>query len=162
MEDSRFELFMGLLGSASKSIQRLKAAGMERYSLSAAHTDCLYLLAGAMPEGMTQSQLAARLSMDRAQVSRVLRDLRERAYVLAGGAAGYKCRYRLTEAGSRIAAETERVIRGVNAFVSGSIPREEIDAFYRTFRTIAARLSEAVPLYAASCEENAQIEEDRT
>lgn len=160
MEESRFSLFIGLLGGASKSIQRLKAAGMEPYKLSAAHTDCVCLLAGAMPEGMTQTQLAARLNMDRAQISRVLRDLRERAYVLAGGGAGYKRRYLLTEAGARLAGEANRIIREVNAFVSGGIPREEIDAFYRTFRIIVERLAEAVPLYCAPHPAGEGIEED--
>ena len=154
MEDNRFELFMSLLGSAAKSIQRLKATHMEPYRLSAAHTECLYSLISASADGLTQAQLAKRLSMDRAQVSRVLRDLRERAYVCAGGAsgadsAGYKNRYRLTDAGRHIAGEITRVVAEINGFVSGSIPREEIEGFYRTFKVISQNLREAVTLYGA-------------
>lgn len=148
MDDNRFAMFMGLIGSVAKSIQRIKAARMEPYNLSAAHTDCLCSLAGAMPEGLTQTQLAQRLCMDRAQISRVLRDLRERAYVCADAAA-YKSRYRLTEAGARLAEEASRVIREVNGFVSGDIPREDIDRFYSTFRIIAQNLADAVALYGA-------------
>ena len=161
MDENRFELFMGLLGSAAKSIQRLKAARMEPFRLSAAHTDCLCQLFGASADGLTQTQLAERLMMDRAQVSRVLRDLLDRAYVACGGAGsaggasgtgtdgsgGYKSRYRLTDAGQRIAQEIQRIIAEINGFVSGSIPMEDIEGFYRTFKTIASNLSEAVNLY---------------
>ena len=38
MEDNRFELFCCLTGSAAKSIARLKAARMDAFDLSAAHT----------------------------------------------------------------------------------------------------------------------------
>ena len=147
MDDNRFELFMGLLSSAAKSIQRLKASQMEPFRLSAAHTDCLCSLASAMPEGLTQTQLAERLRMDRAQISRVLRDLREQAYVFPGEVGIYKSRYRLTDAGRRIAEEAMRIIEEIHTFVSGSIPREEIEGFYRTFKTIAGNLTEAVHLY---------------
>ena len=51
MEESRFELFAGLLNSAVKSIQRLKAAGMKQFNLSAAHTTCLCRLAEAGEDG---------------------------------------------------------------------------------------------------------------
>ena len=146
MDENRFDMFVGLLGSAAKSIQRLKATQMEPFRLSAAHTDCLCSLAAAMPDGLTQAQLAQRLAMDRAQISRVLRDLRAQAYVLPGGY-GYKIRYRLTDAGRRLADESTRVIREITSFVSGSIPREELESFYRTFTTIATNLVKAVQLY---------------
>ena len=148
MESSRFEVFMGLLGSATKSIQRLKNARMDAFDLSAAHTDCLCALASATSAGLTQTQLAARLGMDRAQISRVLRDLRARAYVCAGGTPGYKSPYRLTEDGRHIAAQIGDIIDEVRRYVSGSIPGAEIESFYRTFGVIAERLSQAVSLYS--------------
>lgn len=147
MEDNRFSLFEGLIASAGKSIRRLKASRMDAFSLSAAHTDCLSSLASA-PEGLTQTQLARSLGMDRAQISRVLRDLCARAYVRAEGP-GYKSRYRLTEEGRSVAGEIARVVSQVIAYVSGDIPAREIESFYRTFKIIAGRLGEAVSLYGA-------------
>ena len=44
MEDNRFERFCSLTGSAAKSIARLKAARMDEFHLTAAHTQCLCLL----------------------------------------------------------------------------------------------------------------------
>lgn len=145
MYDERFAQFERLLETAGKSIQRLKSSRMDAFSLSAAHTDCLSLLASA-PDGLTQMQLADTLRMDRAQVSRVLRDLCGRAYVLTG-AAGYKRRYRLTEAGLCVAQEIARTVAEVRNYVSGGIPTGDLDAFYRIFGILAARLSQAVALY---------------
>ena len=162
MEDGRFELFMGLLTSAAKSIQRLKNARMDEFDLSAAHTDCLCCLADAAPAGLTQMQLAARLGMDRAQVSRVLRDLRARAYVRTGSAPGYKAPYQLTDAGRRIAARIGDIIDEVRCFVSGSIPSADIEGFYSTFGTIADRLSQAVQLYSDPAASGPEGEAERS
>ena len=149
MDDGRFELFMSLLGSATKSIQRLKSARMDEFDLSAAHTDCLCCLAGAPAAGLTQTQLAARLGMDRAQISRVLRDLCAHAYVRTDSdKRGYKSPYQLTDAGRRIAVRIGEIIGEVRGFVSGSISGADIESFYRTFGVIAERLSLAVSLYS--------------
>ena len=61
MEDNRFELFCSLTGSAAKSIARLKAARMDEFHLTAAHTQCLCLLFESMPAGLTQTELARRI-----------------------------------------------------------------------------------------------------
>lgn len=138
---------MALVASAGKSIQRIKTAGMDAFSLSAAHTDCLSSLALA-PDGLTQAQLAGALRMDRAQVSRVLRDLRAHAYVRTDGDPGYRRRYRLTDAGRRIAEEIARVSAQVSAYVRRGIPPEELESFYRTFSLLAKRLGDAAGLCA--------------
>lgn len=148
MEDSRFAQFTALITGAAKSIQRLKNAQMEQFHLSAAHTNCLCHLASS-PTGLTQSELSRLEGIDKAQVSRVLRDLSGRGYVFSGAQAGYKSRYRLTESGVRTAGEIEAIIREINHFVSGQIPPEDLDRFYDTFRIIAQNLSKAVGLYGA-------------
>lgn len=147
MDNTRFARFEGYIGSAAKSIARLKAARMARFQLSAAHTSCLLRLHAA-PEGLTQTGLRETLGMDRAQISRVLRQLGEKAYVTSGGA-GYNRVYRLTESGERVSREIDGIVSEVLSFVSGEIPQAEIDAFYRTFAVITAHLSEAVDRFAA-------------
>ena len=97
---------------------------------------------------MTQTGLRETLGMDRAQISRVLRQLGEKAYVTSGGA-GYNRVYRLTESGERVSREIDGIVSEVLSFVSGEIPQAEIDAFYRTFAVITAHLSEAVDRFAA-------------
>ena len=147
MEDNRFELFCSLTGSAAKSIARLKAARMDEFHLTAAHTQCLCLLFESMPAGLTQTELARRIGMDRAQVSRVLRALRERGYLPQSEASGYKHRDTLTEAGMAAARQVQAIVTQVHAYVSEGIPREDLLCFYRTFERIALRLESAVTLF---------------
>lgn len=151
MDIDRFLHFEAMIGSAAKSIQRLKALRMDAFHLSAAHTSCLTALLRAMPEGLTQTGLRHSLGMDRAQVSRVLSGLCERGYVCCDGS-GYNRPYRLTKDGLRVSREIDNVIREVLGYVSGSIPPEEIERFYQTFSIITGNLSRAVALYGCSPE----------
>ena len=102
-----------------------------------------------MPAGLTQTELARRIGMDRAQVSRVLRALRERGYLPQSEASGYKHRYTLTEAGMAAARQVQAIVTQVHAYVSEGIPREDLLCFYRTFERIALRLESAVTLFGA-------------
>ena len=81
MDTSRFEQFSSLMTGAAKSIAKLKAAQMEAFSLSGAHTSCLCRLYEA--GSLTQGELTRAVQMDRSQVSRVLRDLAQKGYVSA-------------------------------------------------------------------------------
>ena len=141
MDSTRFARFEGYIGSAAKSIARLKAARMAHFHLSAAHTSCLLRLLAA-PDGLTQTGLREALGMDRAQISRVLRQLEEKGYVASGGT-GYNRAYRLTQSGLSVAREVDGIVTDVLTFVSGGIPEAEIEAFYRTFAIITENLSRA-------------------
>lgn len=150
MDESRYELFAGLMSQAAKSIQRIKAEKMREYRLSAAHTTCLCRLAESKDEGLTQGQLIALEGTDRAQISRVLSDLRERGYVSVLGQEGrYRNRYVLTPFGEGIAREIQDIILDINRFVSEQIPEQDIQIFYRTLRTIAQNLDRAVQTYCS-------------
>lgn len=151
MEESRFARFVGLLNRTAKAIQRIKSVKMKEYGLSAAHTTCLCRLAEAGPAGLTQSGLIRLEGMDRAHISRVLGDLQGRNYVTPAAQGGrYKKRYLLTPAGQAVAGEIQSVIVSVNRFVSGQIPQEDLEVFYRTLDKIAENLEQA----AAACCQN--------
>lgn len=146
MDASRFEQFSALMTSAAKSVAKLKAAQMDAFSLSGAHTNCLCHLYEA--GSLTQSELTRALGMDRSQVSRVLRDLAKKGYVAADSEGGYKRRYALTPAGKETAARVEAIILDINRFVSDSISDADIEIFYKTLTTIAQNLQAAVETYA--------------
>lgn len=148
MQSSRFPRFSALIGSAAKNIQRLKNAYMGRYALSSAHTNCLCQLAAAQPAGLTQTELARREQMDRAQVCRVLRELDRRGFVVSVGPTSYKRHYRLTPAGAAAAEEINAIILRVQHYVSDEIPPEDLAVFYRTLEIIVRRLGAAVDRYA--------------
>lgn len=148
MDESRFELFVGLMNRSIKAIQRIKSAKMKKYRLSAAHTTCLCKLSEAGPDGLTQGQLIALEGMDRAHISRVVRELAHRGYVVPLDQGGrYNRRYALTAAGEEITQEIQAIILDVNRFVSDQIPAEDILVFYRTLHTIARNLDRAVDTY---------------
>ena len=142
MDKSRFEQFSRLTSSAAKSIAKLKAARMEAFSLSGAHTNCLCRLHES--GSLTQSELTRLENMDRSQVSRVLRDLMDKGYVVSDAQAGYKRRYSLTPSGLQTASRVEEIILNVNRFVSGDSPDADIEVFYRTLAVITDNLALAV------------------
>lgn len=142
MEKSRFIQFSSLVGGAMKSIQAMKMEKMARYGLSAAHTNLLCRLAEGSEAGMTQGELAQAEAMDKAQVSRVLRELEEKGHVRqAPGAGPYKRPYVLTEKGKAVTDEMAAIILALNRYVSRDIPEADLAIFYRTLTTITENLN---------------------
>ena len=145
---TRFDRYIALTSSSLKDIARLKAAKMEKYGMSVVHTDCLWHLYTAGSGGMTQRELSEREHVDRAQISRVLRELCREGYVARKEGAGtYKHPYVLTAAGSAVAGEINGIVLEINHFVSDEIPREDLILFYKTLETIARNLQRAVEHY---------------
>ena len=143
MKESRFELFDGLIASAGKTLQRIKASKMEKYGLGSTHTTCLCKLGKAKEAGVTQKELTEQEGIDRAQVSRILRDLEQSGLVEAVGSSTYKRRYCLTEKGQKITAEINEIILEINRYVSQEIPVEQIAVFYRVLQKIDSNLKKA-------------------
>ena len=143
MKESRFELFDGLIASAGKTLQRIKTNKMEKYGLGSTHTICLCKLGKAGETGVTQKELTEQEGIDRAQVSRVLRDLELEGLVHTVGASAYKKRYCLTEKGQKITSEINDIILEINRYVSEEISAEEIAVFYRVMQVIDGNLKKA-------------------
>ena len=143
MNESRFELFDGLIASAGKTLQRIKTNKMERYGLGSTHTTCLCKLGKAGSIGVTQKELTEQEGIDRAQVSRILRDLEQKELVQAVGSSAYKRRYCLTEKGKQITAEINSIILDINRYVSKDISTEDIAVFYRVMQEIDENLKKA-------------------
>ena len=143
MEESRFELFDGLIASAGKTLQRIKTNKMEKYGLGSTDTTCLCKLGTAGAEGVTQEEPTEQECIDRAQVSRILRDLEQEGLVEAMGSSAYKRRYCLTEKGQQITAEINDIILDINRYVSAEISDEDIAVFYRVMQVIDGNLKKA-------------------
>lgn len=156
MKESRFELFDGLIASAGKTLQRIKTNKMEKYGLGSTHTTCLCKLGKAGNVGVTQKELTEQEGIDRAQVSRVLRDLEQSGLVHAVGDSAYKRRYCLTEKGIAVTAEINDIILEINRYVSEEISMEDIAVFYRVMQEIDRNLKKAEDKYCreAGKEEN--------
>ena len=143
MVESRFELFDGLIASAGKTLQRIKTNKMEKYGLGSTHTTCLCKLGKAGTEGVTQKELTEQECIDRAQVSRILRDLEQEGLVEAMGSSAYKRRYCLTEKGQQVTAEINGIILEINRYVSGDISENDLRVFYGVMQTIDKNLKKA-------------------
>ena len=149
MDGDRFEAFSTLVARLSKSLQKLKARGMEPYGLSSTHTMCMRRLRGAMPEGLSRTELATLCDMDKAQISRIVGDLCDRGYAAADGSSAYRKKFVLTGRGLRTVEEIDVIVQRVTQYVSGDIPPEEIEMLYATLGKICENLrlaEEKLPL----------------
>ena len=141
--ETGFEAFSSLIGSANKNLDRLKTKGMEKYGLSGIHTLCLRQLYEA-EKGLTRSELSARLSIDRAQVTRIIGDLLEEGYVTESSAkSNYRKKCLLTPKGTEVTSDVNERVRKLTQFVSGDIPSEKLDSFYETLEEICKNLKKA-------------------
>lgn len=147
MKESRFELFDGLIASAGKTLHRIKTNKMEKYGLGSTHTTCLCKLGKAGAVGVTQKELTEQEGIDRAQVSRVLRNLEERGLVQTLGESAYKKRYCLTEKGGAVTAEISEIILEINGYVSEKFSEEDIAVFYKILQKIDENLKKAEEKY---------------
>ena len=141
LERDRLEAFTTLVTNASRSITKIKHKGMEGYGLGSTHTVCLRKLHAA-PEGLTRTQLAKACELDKAQISRIIGELSDKGYVVTPKS-GYKCRVMLSDSGRSVAEEINELVIDINDFVSGEIPQDDIEAFYRVFTRICEGLKMA-------------------
>ena len=80
--------------------------------------------------------------MDKAQISRVVSELTDKGFIarITEGGQKYKNRFTLTESGRSIARDINRHIDKALEYVSGSIPKTDLEVFYRTLFTISDKL----------------------
>ena len=143
MQQDRLDAFMALVTSANRSIIRIKTRGMLKYGLGSTHTVCLRKLYSA-ESGLTRTQLADECEMDKAQITRVVSELKSKGYVCeSDDRTAYRRKIRLTEQGRLITQEVNGMVLDVNNFVSGEFSPEEIKAFYNVFGSICKNLKEA-------------------
>ena len=119
---------------------------MEEYGLSGTHTLCLRQMYDS-PDGLTRTQLARRLGVDRAQMTRVICELLAKGYVVeTEGSSNYRKKCYLSSKGKEITAEINRTVARINDFVSGDIPEDRLAVFYLTLDEICDNLVKAEEL----------------
>ena len=137
MPENRFELFDVSVSLICKNLQKIKTEIMQAYGLKSSHVLFMVQL-GESLDGLTASELSRAGHMDKAQISRVVSELIDKGYITRIAERGRKYKYRLalTETGRKIALELDRLIDRALDYVSGSIPRSDLEIFYRTLFTI--------------------------
>ena len=140
MVGDNFERFGQMLSNASKSIFRLKSNFMSKYGLSSTHTLCLRSLY-ENTDGMTKSEIAEECNIDKAQITRIMSELVEKNYVMAGKSSrAYNRKFFLTDEGIRITDEINKMVETVVKYVNQDISKEDIEHFYSVFETINEKL----------------------
>ena len=120
---------------------------MDTYGLGSSHTLCICILQ-EHPQGITKTALAKRCGIDKAQISRVVDELQKKNDVTTlSTKKNYNQKYLLTDKGAEVAQDMRGVILEINTFVSDSIPEEQIENFYSTFKTICNNLNKAENIF---------------
>lgn len=145
MYNDHLEQFTLTLADVLKSIKKLKDNRMTAYGLRSSHVMVLYLL-GRTPEGLTPAELADAGDVDKALISRVVAELTEKGFVIAINTGGrrYKARLRLTPSGEELAIYIATAVAEIQKKVSGDIPKEDLEIFYRTLFTLQANFHKLV------------------
>ena len=141
MLENRFELFDVSMSLICKSIQKIKSEIMQSYGLKSSHVLFMVQL-GEQEDGLTASELSRAGHMDKAQISRVVSELTDKGYITKCSGTGqkYRNKFKLTEAGRRIAKDLDLLIEKAFEYVSGSIPKADLEIFYRTLFTISDKI----------------------
>ena len=135
---TRFERFSFAISEISRYWHKIANQEMERYGLKAPHS--VYLLAlFRHPEGVTAATLSQLCGKDKADVSRMVGILEEKALVCKEGAS-YRALLKLTETGKQAALQVQkRAATAVEACGEG-ITEEDREMFYQMLERIAKNL----------------------
>lgn len=133
----RFEDFVSLVNTAYKGLQKVKSLEVEELGLKGSHVMCMFYL-GQTENGLTAGELCEKCKEDKAAISRNLKYLKEKGYVVLekSDVQKYNLRYVLTPEGSKIHCAIEaRIISAVEKFGAG-LTKAERNAFYKAFSVI--------------------------
>lgn len=139
----RFDKFSKVINQLSKELKKITYMHMSKYGLGSVHIKCILAL------GETPCQTAGELmngeEVDKAQISRVIRDLCAKEYIKPadGQQRKYKIQYELTETGKEIVAEIRRKVEDIVRFVDEGVPEENIINMYLTLEQLCGNIIQA-------------------
>ncbi len=132
MNTDRFTAFLQTFERILKNIKRIASPVMQSYGLRGGHLSCLLALS-RVKEGLTVTDLARECFVDKALISRLIRELCEEGYVMAPGALtekNYKKKYVLTPRAEEILQEIYLQINGYVAKANESVDPTDLGIFY--------------------------------
>ena len=135
-----FENFTITILRLNKLVQKIKNFEMQEYDLKTIHVMCMYYL-NNHPDGLTASELTKLTLEDKAAISRALKVLKEKGYVVYDPNK-YNADIRVTEEGKKLALLIcKKADSAVNAG-SYDFTEAERNCFYKQLGTIADNLEE--------------------
>ena len=133
---NRFEQFTTAISQINKSVQRIKSTEVNSYGLKANHVMILFQLK-KNPAGLTPSQLCENCEVDKAAISRSLKELTGKGFVREAEPDGRKYRIPLV----LTASGTDAAQSAVEIGGAGLTDRQRAE-FYHSLLLIARNLEE--------------------
>ena len=140
---NRFEQFTTAISQINKSVQRIKSAEVNSYGLKANHVMILFQLK-KNPAGLTPSQLCENCEVDKAAISRSLKELTGKGFVREAESDGRKYRIPLvlTASGTDAAQHIEKAIHSAVEIGGAGLTDRQRAEFYHSLLLIAKNLEE--------------------
>lgn len=141
METNRFLMFYQCLSRIVKDIKKLEMSYMREYGLRSAHIGCLLHIKSS-EKGMTVTQLSKACKIDKALISRVVKELISDGFIeTSTSGRAYNKRYVLTEKSDEITSQIDSVISKYMARARQSIPENDLAIFYKVLGTLENNIS---------------------
>ena len=140
---NRFEQFTTAISQINKSVQRIKSTEVNSYGLKANHVMILFQLK-KNPAGLTPSQLCENCEVDKAAISRSLKELTGKGFVSEAEPDGRKYRIPLvlTASGTDAAQHIEKAIQSAVEIGGAGLTDRQRAEFYHSLLLIARNLEE--------------------
>ena len=135
-----FENFTITILKLNKLVQKIKNFEMQEYDLKTIHVMCVYYL-NNNPDGLTASELTKLTLEDKAAISRALKVLKEKGYVVYDPNK-YNADIRLTAEGNTLATLICKKADSAVSAGSYDFTEDERKCFYKQLKTIADNLEE--------------------
>ena len=140
---NRFEQFTTAISQIYKSVQKIKTNEVNSYGLKANHVMILFQLK-KNPAGLTPSQLCENCEVDKAAISRSLKELTGKGFVREAEPDGRKYRIPLvlTASGTDAAQHIEKAIQSAVEIGGAGLTDRQRAEFYHSLLLIARNLEE--------------------
>lgn len=138
MRQNRFDVFSASVLQAAKAMQAIKSQKLAQYNLKGTNALCLFEIYDSQENGLSATELARRCDIDKAQVSRCMKELIDMELVYRNDREGrrYKQKYMLTEQGIVVARDLTETSDRIRKQMRKDISVEDIDCFYRVLDSI--------------------------
>lgn len=137
----RFEKLVTGIARIYKSVQKIKKVQMNVLGLKGTHVMCIHYLS-RYPEGLTASTLSRLCNEDKAGISRILADLKQKKLIRYEQERDkkYRAKALLTETGMEESRKVKKMILHAVKAGGKGLTDKELEIFYHALFTIADNL----------------------
>ena len=146
MQD-RYIKFTILITNIYRYIHKIKSCEMKKLGLKSTHVSCLFYLHEFGSQ--TAASLCSLCEEDKASMSRVLKDLETKGYIVSEETLPkkYRSKLSLTKEGSRVAEKISNIAAEMVENGSSGLPKEKREIFYEALELIESNLEKVCKEY---------------